>query len=1014
MKNRIFILIPAKRKYMKRLLFALILTSTAFGQFAFKKNHITVDEMKVAVDGPSREIAYTNKEAGYFYTETNGMHRTGWQGWHIMSVKMLDDYRITMRGDTLKKETSGAEAFPHQLVRQYPNGVTETITMLDSVDALTIELRNLRATVVHFAPLFGGSPRFGDYIVKWERKVLLIALKRHLHRTASENYPVWIGITSAPLITSVRADADTVAAGLPFSPAELVSHPWHDRTTFVLVAGDSAEQTVDLARRVAENYPSMISSRARRMERLLNSSFFRCNDRRFTLAVNWAKISVDALIMNQLKKGIFAGLPWFDNYWGRDSYISLPGATLVTGDFAEAKQILRSFAGWQDKDVNSPTYGRVPNIVTTTSIGYNTADGTPWFTIAAEEFIRTSGDTAYAREIYPAVNLAISAAIARRLDPHGFLTHADADSWMDAVGPNGPWSPRGDRANDIQMLWYRQLQAGADLAVIAGDRQNAEEWRRRADSLRMNFNKYFVNADSGLVYDHLNRDGSPDRQMRPNQIFTLGLVNDSLVRARIFRNITERLVYPYGVASLWQEDPNFHPWHHYEPNYVQDAAYHNGVVWTWLAGPWIEAATGYGLSDLAYRVTQSMTAQILDRGAVGTISELLDAAPRPGESEPRLSGTFSQAWSLAEYLRTVYQGYLGIRVDAVDRKLFLSPHLPDQISEVECTIPVGSASVHAIIRLHGGNGEIQLMHSSKEVLGVEIDLQKGRKDLVFIPTGQKLVIPIVNGLVDGVGPVEKGKDPDMILLNRIHLASPSVRPNLKALQGPLYKTLSHAEIKSTNNNAAILYDVSDPEGDDNGNGSYIYPTSVNLRAGSLDITHFTVSADDRMVYFTMKFRNLSNPGWHPEYGFQLTFAAVAIHTGDTVRLVQRQVGRNANYILDSSVAFEKIIYVGGGVSIEDASGKIIAEYRPAAGDEKNPLGQIATHAISFAVPVDILGKPSPVWRYSILVGAQDDHGGAGVGEFRTVGNEAGEWIGGGKAKPSDPNIYDVLLPNGGH
>jgi carbohydrate-binding DOMON domain-containing protein len=164
------------------------------------------------------------------------------------------------------------------------------------------------------------------------------------------------------------------------------------------------------------------------------------------------------------------------------------------------------------------------------------------------------------------------------------------------------------------------------------------------------------------------------------------------------------------------------------------------------------------------------------------------------------------------------------------------------------------------------------------------------------------------------------------------------------------------------------------------------------------------------VYFTLTFANLSNPGWHPEYGFQLTYVAIAIDKDGKPNSGETNVGMNSNYVLEPSFAFEDIIYVGGGIRLMDSGKKILGEYLPTAGDEKNPIGNVTTKTIEFSLPQKMLGAPSNNWRYVVLVGCQDDHGGAGVGEFRSVEATPGEWIGGGKKHPSDPNVYDVIVP----
>jgi len=97
------------------------------------------------------------------------------------------------------------------------------------------------------------------------------------------------------------------------------------------------------------------------------------------------------------------------------------------------------------------------------------------------------------------------------------------------------------------------------------------------------------------------------------------------------------------------------------------------------------------------------------------------------------------------------------------------------------------------------------------------------------------------------------------------------------------------------------------------------------------------------------------------------------------------------------------------VRVEDGSGAVLAEYLPIAGDERTPLGNPAQRSVDFALPVNVIGTPDPRWRFAVLVGAQDDHGGAGLGDFRAVAEKALEWTGGGRKSPTDPNVYDTFF-----
>lgn len=1016
MKDLVVIVIFQAMKFTAAI---LIFSTSVVCQIASQDAPIRLEDMVISVGlNGSREIAYTNKEAGVFYTETNGEHRSGWQGWRVMSNEILEGYRISIDGRWLNVSDAAAEAYPHQLRRKYPNGVVETFTLLDSIDAFVVELKNIPGAGVSIDPYFSGGFKAEGYDIIFEDGVLLIANNKHLIRTQNENYPAWIGL--ATTASGAKAGHGAGTAGSSFSPSGLGVSASEGAASFIFVAGDSKSQTASLAKYVSKYYPVLADIRKKRMEDLLNYSYVRTDNLRFNAALNWAKISMDALIMNQRGKGIFAGLPWFDNYWGRDSFISLAGATLVTGNFKEAKEILRSFAAWQCVDPDDPNFGRIPNLVTSNSIAYNTADGTPRFIIALDDYVRYSGDTAFARELYPVVRRSITGTLRHHIDSLGFLRHGEAETWMDAVGPGGPWSPRGDRANDVQALWYAQLRRGARWARSYGEKQEGAEWDLLSEKLERNFKKYFFNERDTLIADHLDADGTPDVQLRPNQLVPLDLfLFERGAESKIFQTVTREMVYPHGVASLWQSDSNFHPYHNYQPYYVPDASYHNGIIWTWLAGSWIDLALEAGLPDLAYRLTGGMVSQILDEGAVGTMSELIDIAPKTGKETPELSGTYSQAWSLAEFIRNFYQSYLGIQW--FGERVQVYPSLPDSISELEFAVRGGANSLHfhidradddrwdLSIRSDGAENMVELMLSNKKGNLTEIDcrLKPGGHIEISVADDSAEIKDSFGGSITGQTVWASDKSP-IGCGEEITLARPYIDPNLSSLRPPPHRILTNDEIKRSNREASVLSDIIDPEGDDNGDGGYTYPLTANLVPGSLDVTRFTVACDGENVYFRLKFRNLSDPGWHPEYGFQLTYAAIAISkkAGDG----STKVGMNSNYEFTDGFKYQTVVYVGGGIRLSDDGGRIIAEYLPVAGDEQNPLGRAAEGEIGFSLPVGLVGVPDQGWSFAVLIGAQDDHGGAGIGEFRTVGEVAMEWSGGGKEIPSDPNIYDLILP----
>jgi glycogen debranching enzyme len=152
---------------------------------------------------------------------------------------------------------------------------------------------------------------------------------------------------------------------------------------------------------------------------------------------------------------------------------------------------------------------------------------------------------------------------------------------MDAKGSNGPWSPRGNRAIEIQALWLQAFAFAIDMAKRENDLAKARQWQVSLDRLSANlFANYFGEAQ---IIDHLNADGSPDARLRPNQFLALYLLKANGVSLQPYRpQIRDALfpsgVFPGGLLHFTNLMKNYHPWHHYAPYYVQDAAYHNGIV----------------------------------------------------------------------------------------------------------------------------------------------------------------------------------------------------------------------------------------------------------------------------------------------------------------------------------------------------------------------------------------------------------------------------------------------------
>jgi glycogen debranching enzyme len=605
----------------------------------------------------NRAVSFTNKASAYYYTQTHRndhVEHAWFRGFNIAGRRIFNDYRLLVDGVALDPAAAKVTVRPDALIRRYPGGITETVRLFDSRDLVQVSVQGAVGNTA--LRLFGDRLQAQGHTegVDWY--------------LSSEE-----GQTVADHVAVVRnQDGFLIAVG-----------PSRDAANQLLAESD-AHRADWQDRRVA------------RLEGLINGAHaFDTDDARLTEALRWITLTTDELVTRQRGDGIYAGLPWFNEYWGRDSFISLPGALLVTGQFDTAREVLSSFAQFQQMDPALEFYGRVPNIVKPGSIDYHTTDGTPRFIVALRDYVRYSGDQTLVKALYPNIAASIDGALAHWTDASGYLLHKDNETWMDArrEPDKASYSPRSTRANDIQWLWHQQLEAGVQFARAMGDTQAAARWQQAAERVRMNFERDYLDATSNRLADHLAADGTQDFTLRPNLFFALDMIADTQASARTLRKAWEGLVYPWGTSTLEQGDPRFHPYHLAPGQYHKDAAYHNGTVWPWLNGIAMQRMIENGQVELAWPLFQRMNAYALERGVVGGLAETMDAYPHPGEAEPRLTGTFLQAWSNAEQLRVWYQYILGIQPDMLDNMVVLAPRLPDALGAVEFSVNVGKGTL---------------------------------------------------------------------------------------------------------------------------------------------------------------------------------------------------------------------------------------------------------------------------------------------------------------------------------
>jgi predicted glycogen debranching enzyme len=349
---------------------------------------------------------------------------------------------------------------------------------------------------------------------------------------------------------------------------------------------------------------------------------------------------------------IIAGYHWFTD-WGRDTMISLEGLTLLTGRHEEARGILKTFA----KHIRD---GLIPNFFSEHEGQglYHTADATLWFFHALDRYVELTGDHDTLRELLPKLIDVIEhhrqgTRFGIGVDPDDGLLRQGAEgyqlTWMDAKVGDWVVTPRRGKAVEINALWYNALQITAQWVRELKYTGATPPLMQMAEAAYASFNARFWYSDGGWLYDVVDGEAGDDASCRPNQVFAISLRHPVLDRGRwmpVLEVVRERLLTPVGLRSLSPGHADYKPQYHGDLR-SRDAAYHQGTVWAWLIGPFIDAWVKlYPERREEARGFLAGFAPHLDQACVGTISEIFDAeAP----FTPR--GCVAQAWSVAEVLR---------------------------------------------------------------------------------------------------------------------------------------------------------------------------------------------------------------------------------------------------------------------------------------------------------------------------------------------------------------------------
>lgn len=356
------------------------------------------------------------------------------------------------------------------------------------------------------------------------------------------------------------------------------------------------------------------------------------------------------IIKKNNKSEVIAGYPWFGR-WGRDTFIALPGLTLTRDDVKSFKDVTNTMLG-ELKD------GLFPNVGHGKEAAYNSVDTSLWFFWALQQLNKHKNNRTNIWEEYGANMKKILKSFAEgthnniSMHDNGLIWAGEqgkALTWMDAIIDDTPVTPRMGYAVEINALWYNAISLCLELAEKAEDNKFIKSWKKWPEIIKSSFNSTFWDKNKGYLADYANGDYK-DWSVRPNMIFAVSLSYSPLDNEQSFSIINivrKELLTKRGLRTLSPKNRN------YKGNCIgnqqdRDNSYHQGTVWPWLLGAYVEAnlnIIGRSGVEIAEDIYNSFEEMMFDRG-IGTISEIFD-----GDPPHTARGAISQAWSVAELLR---------------------------------------------------------------------------------------------------------------------------------------------------------------------------------------------------------------------------------------------------------------------------------------------------------------------------------------------------------------------------
>ncbi|HMK37767.1 MAG TPA: amylo-alpha-1,6-glucosidase [Bacteroidota bacterium] len=620
---------------------------------------LRIDDLAIRVAGRTRTYMQSDREGGFLTGVVQGEYDG--DRWSVGGTALVNGLRVECSGKILSASLlDSARILPYETVRYYRGGISVGLSGLEGTGDMDVH-----GFIVRVAqPDRGGV-------------ALHVSAGPGSARPGADHSWSWQLAGGGTLLVTGGSACSAMPDGIALEGAS--------GATFLVCTfpgGEDRGISAFLYRRA----DSLLAARKARMEKLLNASYFRTSDDTVNSAMHWMMLALDGLMVGRRDTFAVSALPWDGSIDVHDNAMSIAGLGLATGDYSRTAAILRSLARYQDTLRGSTSYGRLPDRIVNGRPIYGGADVTPWFVREVYDQVVNADDTTLIRSLYPLIRRSIDGTLKLHADGFNLLVHGPGETWMSDV-------PRGNRAAEIQVSWYFQQLIGRFVSAYIGDSAAFRRWEDLPEKTARNFSLLFADTVSGTLADHLDAGGKRSDEIRPNGIMCLDLLDDEALRHGVTHEAVKGLFSPLGVRTLAPSDPRF------SASGGAPGREYNGPVWTWLAGPFSYALTRYDRQDVSYPIVRRMAGLALTTGMAGALPAMLDASA--GAPEASLHG-------MSEFIRSVYQDYLGVRVDLSSGIFSLQPKLPASLSLAQFTVYAGNSPVEVEYRKNSENTRIYI------------------------------------------------------------------------------------------------------------------------------------------------------------------------------------------------------------------------------------------------------------------------------------------------------------------